>query len=76
MAVSDRNDSVTDARKVQGAVSKPGNIGGPNYRDVNALRTRLAAISATTYTPAQLNLMTVNDMVYAVRLADDAGGVK
>lgn len=46
-----------------------------NYASISALRTRLAAISGTTYTAAVLNTMTVNDMVYAVRLNDDSGTI-
>ncbi len=42
-----------------------------NYTSVTALRTRLAAISGTTYTSAVLDQMTVNDMVFAVRMNDD-----
>jgi len=47
-----------------------------NYADVNALRTRLAAINGSYYTAARLNSMTKNDMVYAVRLNDDATSIK
>lgn len=46
-----------------------------NYTSVSALDTRLQAISGTIYTQAQLDKMTVNDKVYAVRLADDLGTV-
>lgn len=42
-----------------------------NYTSVTALRARLAAISGTAYTSAVLDQMTVNDMVYAVRMNDD-----
>ena len=41
-----------------------------DYNTVAAMRTRLAAISAGTYTAAYLNRMTVNDMVYAIRVND------
>lgn len=46
-----------------------------NQQSVTTLRARLTALSATTYTAARLNTMTVNDMVYALRLssADNAG---
>jgi hypothetical protein len=47
-----------------------------NYADVSSLRARLATIDGTYYTSARLDKMTKNDMVYAVRLADDAAGVK
>lgn len=66
-------DSV-DKRKVQGAATNP--IGTPaNYASVSALRTRLAAINGALYTSAYLDTMTKNDMIYAIRLSDDATGV-
>lgn len=43
-----------------------------NYASVSAMRTRLAAINGTYYTSARLDQMTVNDMVYAIRVNDDA----
>lgn len=43
-----------------------------NYASVTALRSRLATINAGYYTAAKLNQMTLNDMVYAVRLNDDS----
>lgn len=73
----------TDTENVFGVVDKRRNNKGQNtsqllatpanYADVAALRARLTAISATTFTPARLNSMTKNDMVYAVRLSDDPG---
>lgn len=48
-----------------------------NYGKVADLKTRLAAISATKYSAARLANMTVNDMVYALRVETaDAGGIK
>lgn len=46
-----------------------------NYVDVGKMRTRLAAISGTTYTTAVLNQMTTNDMVFAIRTNDDAASL-
>ena len=46
-----------------------------NYSSIFAMRTRLNAISATSYSAARLDAMTVNDMVYAIRLSDDAAGI-
>lgn len=46
-----------------------------NYSNITALKARLTAISATSYTPDRLATMTKNDMVYAVRLNDDAAGI-
>lgn len=48
---------------------------GGNMRDVGALRARLAAINGTFYTAAILNQMTMNDMIYAVRINDEAAGL-
>lgn len=47
-----------------------------NADTISALRTRLAAISGTTYTTAILNTMTYNDMIYALRVNDAASSVK
>lgn len=66
--------SVVDKRQTQGldtqAIATPA-----NYASVAAMRTRLAAISGTAYSAANLNSMTTNDMVYALRLNDDAAGI-
>lgn len=65
---------VVDKRQTQGVLTQP--IATPaNYASISAMRTRLTAISATAYSAANLDLMTVNDMVYALRLADDAAGI-
>lgn len=47
-----------------------------NYAGVAAMRTRLAAINGTYWTTARLNATNENDLTYALRLADDAAGVK
>lgn len=46
-----------------------------NFADINALRTRLTAISATAYSATNLDKMTRNDMVSALRIADEAGSI-
>lgn len=69
---------VDKGRAVSGsaAVAGSGNITTTaNYADHAALDARLTAISATTYTQAQLDKMTLNDKRYAVRLADDADSI-
>lgn len=43
---------------------------------IEGMRTRLKEIAATTYTDAELDKMTFNDMRYAIRLNDAAGSVK
>ncbi len=79
MADLDREhpQGITDIRKTQASTTQPGTPeSGVNYHSVTSLRTRLAAISAGFYTAARLNQMTKNDMVYAVRVADDAAGIR
>lgn len=48
----------------------------PIFGSIQAMRERLTAISATTYSAAQLDLMTANDMVYALRVNDSPGTIK
>lgn len=40
--------------------------------DLNAMDTRLAAISGTSYSAARLRTMSYNDKVYALRVHDGA----
>jgi hypothetical protein len=42
-----------------------------NYASVNSLRTRLTAANAAYFTATMLDIMSVNDMVYALRMIDD-----
>lgn len=47
-----------------------------NMDSVSELRTRLTALSASTFTAARLDAMTVNDMLYALRVhSADAAGI-
>lgn len=47
-----------------------------NLTSVATLKARLTALNATSYTAARLANMTVNDMVYALRLASaDSAGI-
>lgn len=65
-----------DKRRHRGATGADV-IGTPaNYATISAAKTRLNAVSATSYTAARMNTMTKNDLVYALRLADDAAGIK
>lgn len=77
MADSEREDVVgfTDVRRVQGQVAPV--ISAPaNYVDLNTMRTTLNTANSAFYTTARLNQMTKNDMVYAMRLLNDAAGIK
>lgn len=47
-----------------------------NYNSVGLLRARLGVVNAGYYSATRLNSMTKNDMIYAVRQADDAAGIK
>lgn len=48
-----------------------------NLMDVASMRARLAVLDAAYYTAARLNQMTINDMVYAIRVKSaDAAGIK
>lgn len=63
-----------DIRRTQSSTS--GVLGTfSNYQDVATLRSRLSTIDAAYYTATMLDSMTKNDMVYAVRLNDDAAGI-
>lgn len=43
---------------------------------IDSLRARLTEINATTYSAAQLDIMTENDMVYAIRVNDELESIK
>jgi len=47
-----------------------------NYTSVSAMRTRLAAINGAYYTAYRLDQMNQNDMLYAIRVADDPGSIR
>jgi len=48
-----------------------------NYSKVSTLKARLTALKPSQYTAAKLNNMTVNDMVYALRVESaDSAGIK
>lgn len=65
---------VVDKRKGQGITAQPFATAA-NYLSVGAMRSRLTAINAVTYTADVLNHMTKNDMVFAIRSNDDAAGM-
>ena len=70
------NDTFVDKRRGRGNASTTILAEGNNMSSVSALRTRLTALSAA-YTSTRLNQMTVNDMIYALRmLSSDSAGIK
>lgn len=48
---------------------------GTNFNSVANLRARLAVVNAAYFTSARLDNMTKNDMVYALRIADEPTGI-
>ena len=62
-----------DKRRVQ-TTTDTGVTTPANLLSVSALRTRLLAIGGY-YTATVLNSMTKNDMIYAVRVNDEAAGI-
>jgi len=46
-----------------------------NLISVAAMRARLQVINATTYSDAQLDLMSYNDLIYAIRVNDYPGSI-
>ena len=78
MAQLDVNDpmGIVDKRRGRGTSGAHTLAEVNNMTSVSALRTRLTALNATSYTPARLDAMTENDMVYALRLASaDSAGI-
>lgn len=66
--------SGTQRTNLTGSNTSPSNgFDDANVNDdsIATMKTRLAAINGTYFTAARLNTMTVNDMVYALRLADN-----
>jgi hypothetical protein len=76
MADTERENDIgfTDKRRLQ-TTADTGLTTPANLLSVTALRARLTTLNATLYTTAMLNTMTKNDMVYAVRLADETAGI-
>jgi len=64
-----------DKRRTKGQLGSALATSG-NYDSIGAMRTRLAAVNGTYYTTARLNQMTENDLMYALRQADDSAGIR
>lgn len=60
------SNRATQNESSTGGLNSPG-----NFVTVTALRNALAAFDAFTYTSAELDRMTVNDMVFAYRNIND-----
>lgn len=68
--VDKKRSTAKSVHKSDGSIATPA-----NYDNMAALDARLTAISATTYTQARLDTMTMNDKIYAVRMNDDANSI-
>ena len=70
-------DAMVDVRMGRGYTAGNTQTEKANYDEINDLKTRLTAISATSYTAARLATMTKNDMQYALRTATaDSAGIR
>ena len=48
-----------------------------NFGSIASMKTRLTALKPAAYTAARLNTMTMNDLVYALRVESaDAAGIR
>ncbi len=78
MADLDVNDplGIVDKRRGRGTAGAHTLTEVNNATSISALKARLTALNATSYTAARLATMTENDMLYALRLASaDSAGV-
>lgn len=66
---------VVDKRFRRGGTNPMTSATVTNTWDISSMRARLKVISPATYTDAYLDKMTANDMVYAIRKADEAAGI-
>lgn len=65
-----------DKRRTPSIGNAAGSLATPaNYASITSMRTRLAAINATIFSAARLDIMTENDMAYALRVNDDPLGI-
>ncbi len=69
---------VVDKRAGRGTTTNPV-TSDVSMKDISTMRARLwwlNVIGDSTNTAARLNTMTKNDMLYAIRMSDDATGIK
>lgn len=70
-------DGLTNRSNLNGGTSVPGTAFDDDDCDnITAMKSRLQTIDATFYTDARLSTMTYNDLVFAVRTADNSGTIK
>lgn len=68
---------VSKTKATAGSAASSGNIVGTpaNYFSETSINARLTAINATLYSAANLDKMTLNDKIYALRVLDDSGTI-
>jgi len=68
---------VAKNKATAGSVASSGNVVGTpaNYFSETAINARLTAINGTLYSAANLDKMTLNDKIYALRVLDDSGTI-
>lgn len=66
---------VVDKRRGRGMTGASVLTSTANQDTISAMKTRLNTINATSYSAARMATMTENDLMYAIRLADDAAGI-
>lgn len=70
-------NSGTNRSNLNGGVGAPDlGLDIDNADNISVMKTRLGVIDGTFYTAARLNTMTYNDMVYAIRVSDNATTIK
>ncbi len=76
MVDSTNSVAIVDRRRSTNGPTSATSIATPaNYASISAMRSRLTTLNGSYFTAARLDAMTANDMVYALRLADDAASV-
>lgn len=70
-------NGTTNKTNLTGGVGAPDlGLDNDNMDNIAAMKTRLGVVDGTFYTAARLNTMTYNDLVYAVRMADNPTTIK
>jgi hypothetical protein len=68
------NINWVDKRAVQGSASSP--LTNPSdFRDHTTIKAKLVTLAAGTFTQTYMNQLTPNDLVYALRVLEEAGGI-
>jgi len=71
------NDHFVDKRRGRGGSGASVVAESANMTSVSAMKARLTALAPSSYTAARMNTMTVNDLIYALRVASaDSAGIK